>query len=52
MTCYCMLCVSVCVRVCVCVRKRMFFNSRKASSLIEADIGAAVHEIMGIMNKV
>lgn len=30
----------------------MLFNSRSASSLFEADIGVAVREIMGIMNKV
>lgn len=30
----------------------MLFNSRSASSLFEADIGVAVCEIMGIINKV
>lgn len=36
----------------VCVKRLMFLNSREASSLLEAGIGIAVHEIMGIMNKV
>lgn len=39
--------------LCVSVRVgRLTFDSREASSLLEADIGVAVHEIMGIMNKV
>lgn len=41
------LCVRVRVRV-----GRLTFDSREASSLLEADIGVAVHEIMGIMNRV
>lgn len=40
---------ALCVRVRV---GRLTFDSREASSLLEADIGVAVHEIMGIMNRV
>lgn len=39
--------------LCVSVRVgRLTFDSREASSLLEVGIGVAVHEIMGIMNKV